>query len=156
MFSEMILAEVVHYIEALTITQGAGQGEPFKILPWQKRFLRGLARTDGDMSLSIGRGNGKTSLVSALSLVHLDGPLAVPRSEIVFAASSFAQAKIGFTHARAFLEARGEDLRNRSRWRLHDNYQVSAIEYIPNGAKLRVIGCDPRRAAWVIALACHL
>ena len=146
MFSEMILAEVVHYIEALTITQGAGQGEPFKILPWQKRFLRGLARTDGDMSLSIGRGNGKTSLVSALSLVHLDGPLAVPRSEIVFAASSFAQAKIGFTHARAFLEARGEDLRNRSRWRLHDNYQVSAIEYIPNGAKLRVIGCDPRRA----------
>ena len=142
----MILAEVVHYIEALTITQGAGQGEPFKILPWQLKFLRGLARTDGDAALTIGRGNGKTALLAALALAHLDGPLAVERSEIIFAASSFQQARIGFNHARAFLEARGEDLKDRSRWRLHDNYQVAGIEFIPNHARLRVLGCDPRRA----------
>ena len=29
---------------------------------------------------------------------------------------------------------------------LHDNYQVAGIEHIPNRARLRVLGCDPRRA----------
>ena len=142
----MKMRDTIEYIEKLGVTQGSGLGEKFRILPWQRQFIRGLSRTSGDAALTVGRGNGKTAFLAALALSHLDGPDAIPRSEVVFAASSFSQAKIGFTHARAFLEARGEDLRDRSRWRLHDNYQVSGIEFIPNGAKLRVIGCDPRRA----------
>ena len=139
-------AALARYISGLTVTQGAGLGEPFRIFPWQQKFLRGLAGTDGDAALTIGRGNGKTALLAALALAHLDGPLAVPRSEIIFAASSFQQARIGFNHARAFLEARGEDLRDREKWRLHDNFQVAGIEFRPNRARLRVLGCDPRRA----------
>ena len=137
---------LARYIERLPITQGEGLGKPFTILPWQKRFLRGLASTDGDCALSVARGNGKTGFLAAIALAHLDGPLAVERSEIIFVASSFQQARIGFNHARAFLEARGEDLKDRAKWRLHDNYQVAGIEHIPNRARLRVLGCDPRRA----------
>ena len=142
----MDLTATIRYIEQLPITQGEGLGDPFKILHWQRQFLRGLAATDGDCALSVARGNGKTGFLAAIALAHLDGPLAVERSEIIFAASSFQQARIGFNHARAFLEGRGEDLKNRAKWRLHDNYQVAGIEHIPNRARLRVLGCDPRRA----------
>ena len=45
-------------IEGLTITQGAGAGEPFRLLPWQRRFLRGAFAVEGDAALSIARGNG--------------------------------------------------------------------------------------------------
>ena len=137
---------MARYIEGLPITQGEGLGQPFKLLPWQRQFLRGLARTDGDAALTIGRGNGKTALLAGIALAHLDGPFSAERSEIIFAASSFQQARIGFSHARAFLEARGEDLRDRSKWRVHDSFQVAGIEHIPNRARLRVLGCDPRRS----------
>ena len=140
------LEALTQYVSALRITQGAGLGEPFRILPWQRQFLRGLVGTDGDCALSIGRGNGKTSLAAAIALAHLDGPLAVERSEIIFAASSFAQARIGFSHATSFLESRGEDLRDKSRWRLLDNFQVSALEFLPNRSRLRSLACDPARA----------
>ena len=142
----MKLEALTRYIEALSITQGEGLGDPFRIMPWQRQFLRGLARTDGDAALTVARGNGKTGFLAALALAHLDGPLAVERSEIIFAASSFQQARIGFNHARAFLEARGEDLKDRKRWRLHDNYQVAGIEFLPNHSRLRSLACDPRRA----------
>ena len=32
------------YLGALTVTQGALIGDPFRVLPWQKRFLRGALR----------------------------------------------------------------------------------------------------------------
>ena len=64
---------LARYIEGLTVTQGAGLGGPFRLLPWQLKFLRGLARTDGYAALTIGRGNGKTALLAALALAHLDG-----------------------------------------------------------------------------------
>ena len=49
------------YIESLTITQGRHAGEAFTILPFQERFLRGLCRSDGDVALSVARGNGKSA-----------------------------------------------------------------------------------------------
>lgn len=29
----------IDYIGSLTCTQGQGAGEPFRVLPWQRRFL---------------------------------------------------------------------------------------------------------------------
>ena len=140
------LDALASYITALKVTQGEGLGSPFRIMPWQRQFLRGLVETDGDCGLSIARGNGKTSMAAAIALAHLDGPLAVERSEIIFAASSFAQARIGFSHATSFLESRGEDLRDKSRWRLLDNFQTSSLEFLPKRSRLRALACDPARA----------
>ena len=36
------VSQLVKYIEGLTITQGPLTGERMKVLPWQKKFLRGF------------------------------------------------------------------------------------------------------------------
>ena len=134
------------YIEGLTITQGAGTGEPFRLLPWQRRFLRGAFGVEGDSALSISRGNGKSTLVAAIACAVVDGPLRAPRSEVVCVASSFAQGRVIFEHCRAFLEAAGRDLSNRREWRVQDSANVATIEHKATGARVRCIGSDPKRA----------
>ena len=134
------------YIATLTITQGAGAGELIRLLPWQRRFLRGAFAVDGDASLSISRGNGKSTLVAAVACAAIDGPLRQPRGEVVCVASSFAQGKIIFEHVLAFLHALGHDLSDRTLWRVQDSANVATIEHRPSGARVRCIGSDPKRA----------
>ena len=136
------------YIRGLTVTQGAGAGEPFRLLRWQSRFLRGFAGTDGDCALSIGRGNGKTTLIAGVACAALepDGPLMQRRAETVIVASSFAQGRVAYEHVLAFLRERGHDLDNRRKWRLQDSQNAATVEHRPTGARVRCIGSDPSRA----------
>ena len=94
-------------------------------------------------ALSVARGNGKTSLLSAIACAYLDGPLAVQRGEVVIVASSFLQARLSFEHVLAFL---GDKLGDRDRWRTWDTAQTALIEDRKTGARVRCIGSDPRRA----------
>ena len=134
---------LIPYLSGLIITQGEGVGERMKIYPWERRFLQDLMRTDGDAALSVSRGNGKTTLLAGVCASFIDGPLRQPRAEVVLVASSFAQGRIGFDHCKAFL---GDKIRDKRIWRLADSEAAATIEHKPSGAKLRVIGCDPRRA----------
>ena len=127
------MTELVRYIETLTISQGEGQGEPFKVLPWQERFIRGAFSVKGDASLSIGRGNGKSTLCGAIAAAGIDGPLRKQRADTVVVAASFDQSRIIFDHAKAFL---GDKLQDKSTWRVWDSTQHAAIEHRPSGAKL--------------------
>ena len=77
------LDELTDYLEGLEVTQGQGIGEPFRLLPWERRFIRGAFATDHDAALSVARGNGKTCLVSALGCSALEGPLAKERAEVL-------------------------------------------------------------------------
>jgi len=134
------------YIAGLTITQGAGAGKPIRLLPWQRRFLRGAFAVDGDASLSIARGAGKSTIVASIACAVVDGPLRQSRAEVVCVASSFAQGRIIFEHVRAFLEAAGHDLSDRRAWRVQDSQNVATVEHKPTGARVRCIGSDPKRA----------
>ena len=134
------------YIRSLIITQGAGSGEPFRLLPWQRRFLARAFAVEGDSALSIARGNGKSTLVAAIACAVVDGPLRQPRSEVVCVASSFAQGRVIFEHVRAFLGAAGRDLADRRAWRVQDSQNVATIEHRATGARVRCIGSDPKRA----------
>ena len=134
------------YIGSLTITQGAGTGEPFRLLPWQRRFIRGAFAVEGDSAIAISRGNGKSTLVSAIACAVVDGPLRQPRAEVVCVASSFAQGRIVFEHCRAFLETSGRDLSDRKTWRVQDSQNIATIEHRATGARVRCIGSDPKRA----------
>ena len=121
-----LASEVAAYVAGLTITQGARAGESFNVLPWQRRFLRGaLAHRRSESALSIARGNGKTTFTSGIACAALDGPLAVPRGEVLIVASSFTQARIGFEHVREFMAERTAD---RGRWRLIDNSNTALLE----------------------------
>ena len=132
------------YLSGLTVSQGRRAGEPFAVLPWQRRFLRGaFAAGVQSAALSVARGNGKTALLSGVACASLDGPLAVPRGETVIVASSFEQARIAFEHVVAFM---GDKLDDKRRWKVWDTAQQARIEDKGTGARVRCIGSDPRRA----------
>ena len=67
------------YLSGLTVSQGRRAGEPFVVLPWQRRFVRGAFAPGVQLAgLSVARANGKTALLSGIAAATLDGPLAVP------------------------------------------------------------------------------
>ena len=135
---------IEQYLSGLVVTQGRRAGEPLTVLPWQRKFVRGaFAEGCQSAALSIARGNGKTALLSGIAASTLTGPLMVPRGETVIVASSFSQARIAFDHVRAFLV---DQLRDRQRWRIQDTAQQASIEDRETGARLKVIGSDPKRA----------
>ena len=140
-----LAAQTIDYLGGLKVTQGAGIGGPLVVFPWQRRFVRGALRPGVEESaLSVSRGAGKTTLTAGIAAAALDGPLAAPRGETVVIASSFDQARIGFEHALAFLEDRISEDRNR--WRIQDSANRATIEDRKTGARVRVLGSDPRRA----------
>ena len=132
------------YLSGLTVTQGRLAGQPFAVLPWQRRFIRGaFAPGVQSAALSVARGNGKSALLSGVAAAALDGPLARPRGETLIVASSFMQATICFQHVIAFM---GDKLKDRDRWRLWQSGQLAKIEDKETGASVRCLGSDPRRA----------
>ena len=138
------LATLIDYLTGLYVTQGRLSGQPFEVLSWQRRFVRGAFRKGAQSAaLSVGRGNGKTALLSGIAAATLNGPLAVPRGETVIVASSFEQARIAFEHVIAFM---GRTLDDRDRWRVWDTAQQARVEDKLTGARVRCIGSDPRRA----------
>lgn len=94
---------IIEFIEQLHVPSGEGSGKPFKLRPWQKKFIRDVysphvmnkgrwRRQVRRAVLSIARKNGKTALIAALVLVHLVGPEAIANGEIYSAATERDQA----------------------------------------------------------------
>ena len=145
--TQILTKAILEYLAGLTVTQGRLAGEKLPVLPWQKRFVMGAFADDViESALSVGRGNGKTTLTAGIAACALDGPLAVERGEVVVVASSFEQARIGFGHVLAFLRSKyGEALEDRTLWRLQDSANKAQITNRTNGALLKCVGSDPRR-----------
>ena len=136
--------ELTGYLEGLTVTQGAGVGEPFRVLHWQRRLIReAFGSGPGDCAFSVARGNGKSTFVAGVACAFVDGPLRQPRAEVLAVASSFLQARVVFDHALAFLG--GDRLADRETWRVWDTQNAARILHRPSGASLQVIAADPRR-----------
>jgi phage terminase large subunit-like protein len=99
--------KVIGFIEKLTVPSGQGQGHLFKLMPFEKRFIRDIYEPHSKAGrrlvrraiLSIARKNGKTALIAALALVHLIGPEAIPNGEIYSAANDTDQAAIIYKFA---------------------------------------------------------
>jgi phage terminase large subunit-like protein len=113
---------VIEFIECLTIPSGNGQGRPFKLRPWQKKFVRDIyepsysngKRVVRRAILSMARKNGKSALIAALALVHLIGPEKVVNGEIYSAANDRDQAGIIFKFAKQLVDLEPE-LQNKVR-----------------------------------------
>lgn len=96
--------QVIDFVEKLTVPSGVGQGKPFKLRPWQKRFIDKVygpqnkkgQRIASQAILSVARKNGKTALIAALVLAHLCGPEQEVNGEIYSAANEREQAGIVF------------------------------------------------------------
>lgn len=134
------------YLGGLVIGQGRHTGQPFTVLGWQSRFLRGAFGQPDDAALSLGRGGGKTTMIAGIgaACVDVDGPLVEPNAESVIVASSFDQALIAFRHALHFLRPTFEA--HKRRFRVQDSANRATVTDRETGAALRVLGSDPRRA----------
>ena len=136
-------SDLVAYIEALKVTQGRNVGQPFRLHPWQRRFLRGAFSQPDDAALSVARGAGKTTFMAAICCAALDGPLAAPNASTILIAASFEQAMIGFRHILAFM---GPSLEaNPRRYRIQDSVNRASVTDRTTGASVRVLGSDPAR-----------
>lgn len=91
-------------------------GQPFKLLDWQKDLIRTVYdNEDASGKLltrkavcSIGRKNGKTTLIAALLLAHLVGPMRVTNGQLISAANDRNQASIVFELAAKMLRMNGD------------------------------------------------
>ena len=138
------MKQLIKYIEGLIVTQGDLVNQPVTVFPWEKKFLKGaFAPGVSTSALSIGRGNGKTSLIAAIAAAALDGPLSQPRSEILLVASTLSQARIAYHHVLAFL---GDPKADKRRWATLDSPQKCEITNKENGVLLRCISSKPEGA----------
>lgn len=89
-------------------------GKPNKALaldPWQERLVKriyGTRNPDGTRTIKtvvllLGRGNRKTSLAGALSVLHCVGPEHIPAGECILAASDRKQAGYAFAEAASII-----------------------------------------------------
>ena len=110
--------------------------------------MKGAFRNDvSEAALSVGRGNGKTTLVAGLGAAGGRWASRSSKAETLLVASSFEQGRISFEHILAFLRERhGAELDNKSKWRIWDTAQQARISNRSNGATVRCLGSDPRRA----------
>lgn len=106
---------IFDFIEKLTVPSGFGAGQPFKMRPWQRRFINDVygprkasRRKVRRAILSIGRKNGKTALIACLVLVHLVGPEQELNGEIYSAANERDQAGIVFKYVAQIIRAEPE------------------------------------------------
>lgn len=96
-------AAVIAFIETFCLApEGQHVGKPIKLLPFQKRFIKGIydnPKGTRRAYLSIARKNGKTALIGGIMLAHLVGPEARQNSQIVSGARSRDQAAQVFNYA---------------------------------------------------------
>ena len=116
-----------------------------KVLPWQGRFLRGLAR-DGvtTAALSVGRSNGKSWLAAKLARDYLLG--GQPDSEALIVASSYTQSKVIYRYGLGLVREAGHDPTDRAAWWYRDGANVALLRDRKTGRAIRAISCDPKRA----------
>ena len=133
------------FIETLRVGQGSRAGELFELLDWERQFVRqAFAEGIDAAALSVGRGNGKSSLVAAIAAAAIVGPLAQPRAEVIAVASSFSQAKIIYQHCHDYLKP--WIAANPERYRVLDSQSAAVIADRETGSALKCIGSDPARS----------
>ena len=145
--SNTLARRLIDFLGGLTLSGGDHDGEPFTVLPWERRFVRGAFKVSGPAAMSVARGNGKSALVAGIAAAVADpgGPLHGRRREAVCVASSFDQSRTIFEDVQAFLRER-HNLGNRALWRVQDSANRATVEYRPSGARVRCIGSDPAKA----------
>ena len=114
-------------------------------LPWQRRFLSGLARPGvTTAALSVARSNGKSWLAARLARDYLMSDRR--DSEAVIVASSYVQAKIIYRYAVRMMRDAGHDPADRRAWHYRDSANVAVLRSQETGQAIRAISCDPKRA----------
>lgn len=139
--------KAVNFLRNLKHPKSRLPGHPFQLDPWMERIIRriyGPRHADGTRIIKtvfamIPRGNRKTTLGAALTLLHSIGPERTPGGQVICAAADQKQARIAFEEAISVVRADKRierivdviDHRNRFR----DQRSGSLVEAISADAK---------------------
>ena len=146
------IGKLFAFIESLKVGQGRYAGQNFKLLPFQRKFIKNALKPDVSSSvLSIGRGNGKSTLAGALGAAAVTGPLMQPNAQVVVVAATFRQGKITHSHIQNFLRPWIEA--NKSRYRAWYSANHAEVQDKDTGASVICVGNKP---AHLSGIAAHL
>jgi len=138
---------VKRFCTSLTVPTGRLAGKPIKLAPYQNRFIDG-AWSDGVnvAVLSVGRGNGKSSLSAMLCVGELVGAWSdAAEREVIIAARTQEQAKIAWGYAVSFIATLPADTRERITIRRQPRFEIEYRD--ENGPHLiRAISADGKSA----------
>ena len=104
-------SKAISFLETLRIPEGPMAGALLRLAPFQKQFVRGAVADGVNVAcLSIGRGNAKTALAAGIALGSVMGGWdAQPRREVLIAARTRDQARVGFDFVTGFLRSLPDD-----------------------------------------------
>ena len=145
--------QIIEFIERFKVTQGYNLGKNVELMPFQKRFIRGIwgnSKHNSNVStgiLTVARGAGKSTLLSFIILYFLLQSK-IYGSEIVLVASSFSQGKIIFKNILRTLETQVSEelLRGRKRiFKINNTTQIASIENLKTKCEIVVLGSDSGR-----------
>ena len=137
--------DLIASLESGLVGDGDLVGERFRVLRYQRRFVRGAFKPGVIRAgLSLARGGGKSGLASALALdsIRPAGVLHRKGGETIVIASSFGQARIIFESVLRALELMEEV----HLYRVRDQQNLADIQHRYSKSRLRVAGSDNRRA----------
>lgn len=143
----MASTKAIRFLERLEIPEGPLAGRPVKLAPFQKQFVKGaLAKDTQTAVLSIGRGNAKTALSAGLALGALLGEWdKQPRREILIAARTRDQARIGYEFAAGFARSLPDEIQAQLTFRRSPRLEIE-YEGDGGGHVIRAIAADGKTA----------
>ncbi len=142
-----VATKAIRFLQSLHIPQGPSAGQPLKLAPFQRQFVKGsLADGINVAALSIGRGNAKTALSSGIALGALVGAWdSQPQREIIIAARTRDQGAIAMNFAAQFLHSLPEDQQRQMIVRRSPRLEIE-FEGDSGGHVLRAIAADGKSA----------
>jgi phage terminase large subunit-like protein len=136
--------KAIRFLETLEIPEGPKAGQPVKLAPFQRQFIKGALADDISTAvLSVGRGNAKTALSAGIALGALLGEWDnQPRREILIAARTRDQARIAWDFVAGFSRSLPEEVQAQLTFRRSPRLE---IEYEGDGhdSARQEICCKP-------------
>ncbi|MDJ0979254.1 MAG: terminase large subunit [Erythrobacter sp.] len=138
---------VKRFCKSLVVPTGRLAGKPVKLAPYQNRFIDGAFADGVNVGvLSVGRGNGKSSLSAMLCVGELLGAWSDAKErEIIIAARTQEQARIAWQYAVSFIETLPDETRENITVRRQPRFEIQYDD--GNGPHLiKAISADGKSA----------
>lgn len=135
------------FAATLTVPTGRLAGQPVKIAPYQRQFVEGAFAPGVNVgALSIGRGNGKSTLSAMLALAELVGALSdEAEREVLIAARTQQQAQIAWGYVASFARTLPDAMQERITIRRQPRFEIQFDD--DNGPHLlKAISADGKSA----------
>jgi phage terminase large subunit-like protein len=118
--------KIKRFAKSLRVPTGRLAGEPIKLAPYQNKFIDG-AFSDGVnvACLSVGRGNGKSTLSAILALGDLIGAWSdMAEREILIAAKTQKQAQIAWNYVASLIRTLPDEIQERITIRRQPRFEI--------------------------------